>query len=167
MAAVSVKGSIAWRAKITSAWKATTAPGLIQLSEPKSQTHVLQKNTASPSNARYKTINCYWNRTDKKTRHFYLVHIFACFKSRRMLYEIPTTIFRSTMLEQCCYNPKQSHNNVASLPICPCYSTPQFCSREWTWLHKNWIVSITRYFWSGNHSSSCTFGSRRPIARYK
>ena len=118
--------------------------------------------------ARYKTVNCYWNRTDKKTRHFYLVPIFACFKSRRMLYEITTTIFRPTMLAQCCYNPKQCHNNVASLlPICPLYSTPQFCSREWTWLHKNWIVSITRYFWSGNHSSSSTFGSRRPIARYK
>ena len=120
--------------------------------------------------ARYKTVNCYWNRTDKKTssRHFYLVPIFACFKSRRMLYEITTTIFRPTMLAQCCYNPKQCHNNVASsLPICPCYSTPQFCSRKWTWLHKSWIVSITRYFWSGNHSSRCTFGSRRPIARYK
>lgn len=39
---------MARRAKITSAWKATTAPGLIQLSEPKRRTRVLPEKYGGP-----------------------------------------------------------------------------------------------------------------------
>ena len=61
---------------------------------------------ALPKFARYRTINCHWNRRDKKTRHFYLVpFVEGCY----------TRLQRRSLGKQCWNNVVTIRSNVTTM----------------------------------------------------